>query len=1080
MKKVKLTKALQRCFLLTIFFLASVVQNVQAQSKNVKGNVKDASGEVLPGASIIVVGTSVGTMTDFDGNFEVRVGADAKSISVSSLGYKTQEIAFTGQEVINVILEEESNKLEEVVVVGYGTQKAKDVTGAISKIKAADIERTNNVTVEQALTGRIAGVNTTSSDGSLGAGINIRIRGGTSINANNEPLYVIDGLPIEVNYDIDNISSAVDTPPTSPLANLDPGSIKSIEVLKDASAAAIYGARGANGVVIITTKTGKAGKAKLTFNTSTALSIVPRSRFVDVMNTSEYGRFQIYRTTSNNGNYNPDATFSATEDGVAYNGLTAAERAAYYDRDKNTNWQEKLFRMGVVKNYALGASGGTEGNLYSLRASYLNNEGTVRNSYFNRYNVTFNFQNKLTDKLKVVSSLAPSFSVKRGPTSGGGFNQRNLGSVIRSLSRQPDRGVGDVFEEDSQSDPGVWLDPVTQAERTQTFSTVYGFNGNSKFIYEFSKGFTANVRLGLNYNSGVTKAFFSREFGRGQQQGGLGTRFHYISSSLNAQYMLNYRKTFNKHSITLLGGFTQTDVTRDSEYIQTTNFEVESTEYNGLQNGLDPLAPQTILLQKTMKSYLARANYGYGGKYNLTVSMRADGTSVFINNKWGYFPAAALGWNAHKEQFLKNSEAISNLKMRFSYGQTGNAGVPFYGAFGLLETQNYTLGNTTNAGLSSASVTNPDLKWEFTDQFDGGIDLGLFDNRISLTADAYYKKTTDLLLRMPLPVSSGFETWLTNVGSVENKGLELALSTINFDGTFKWSSEFNFSLNRNKVLDLGGAPEQTFDDQFTNGQSTGILRVGESLGNWIGYETAGVFTLEDFEGDDYVSNPVLKQEVLENYVGTNATPTYGDLKFVNQKTVPIYDDQNNIIGYEADNILSDDDRKIIARTQPKHFGSMFNKFSYKGLELGVFFTYKYGFDVINGNKHRMSMDPGPNWNKTADRNDSWTHENPTGVYPRPDYQYQKFTDLSVEDGSFVRLQSVNLSYRIPTKTAKKLGFSSLKFFTNADNVFIWTDYTGYDPEVSVARGQRAITSAGLDYGAYPRTLNISLGLNVGF
>jgi len=467
--------------------------------------------------------------------------------------------------------------------------------------------------------------------------------------------------------------------------------------------------------------------------------------------------------------------------------------------------------------------------------------------------------------------------------------------------------------------------------------------------------------------------------------------------------------------------------------------------------------------------------------------MRADGSSVFINNKWGYFPAAAIGWNAHNEQFLKNSEAINNLKVRLSYGQTGNAGIPPYAAFGLLNNANYVFGNATAAGLGSGSVTNPDLKWEFTDQYNAGVELGLFDNRISFIGEVYYKETTDLLLRMPLGPSSGFDSWLTNIGSVENKGVELTLSTLNVDGAFKWSTDFTFSKNENKVLDLGGAEEQTFDDQFSNGQSTGLLRVGESLGNWLGYETDGVFTYEDFV-DPTSLEPVLKPEVMEQYAhGTsNASAVYGDLKYIDQPTVPVYETdpvsgEEVLVGYKGDGVINAGDSKIIARTQPKHFGSIFNNFSYKGFELGLFFTYKYGFDVVNGNRHRINGTGGDNWNKTIERLDAWTPINNTGRFPRPDYVAdKKFTDLSVEDGSFVRFQSANLSYHFPSKYVQDLGLNSLKIYSNIDNIYIWTKYSGYDPEVSVANGQRAITSAGLDYGAYPRTLNVSLGINVGF
>lgn len=1069
MKKIFFREVALKSFLLCALFFTSAFQLVNAQTNILKGIVSSEEGELLPGASVVVTGTAQGVSTDFDGNFVINVPSDAKTISISYLGFKTLLIAYLGQKNINVTLKSDNNVLDEIVVVGYGTQRAQDVTGAISKVKLKAIERTVNTTVEQALTGRIAGVNTTSSDGSLGGGIRIRIRGGTSINANNEPLYVIDGMPIEVNYDVEAASSALSGPQSSPLANLDPGSIQSIEVLKDAAAAAIYGARGANGVVIITTKTGKAGKAKMTFDISTSVSSVPESRYVGVMNTSQYGTNLINAVLYKDG-VEGSGIFSGSIRGTDFVDYTTEQVQAIYDNAPNTNWQKEIYKTGIISNYTFGVSGGSEGNLYSIRASYLNNGGTVQNSFFKRYNTTFNFQNKINDKFKIVSVLAPSLSIKQGPTSGGDFNQRNMGSVIKGLTRQPDRQIGETFEDQTSGDPGVWLDPVTEAKRTQSLQKTYGFNGNLNLIYKVTKDLTANVRLGVNYKDGVSKAFYPGAFGRGQFTNGLGTRFHYKNFNLNSQYMFTYLTNFgpkDKHKVTLLGGYTKTDTKRDTEYLQSTVFEVESLGYEGLQNGLVPLAPQTFLTDKTMISYLSRLNYGFSNRYNFSLSIRADGSSVFINNKWAYFPAAAFGWNAHNEKFLKNVEAVSNLKVRLSYGQTGNAGIAPYASFGLMNPANYIFGNTTAAGLGSGSITNPDLKWESTDQYNAGLEIGLFDNRINLTADVYYKETSDLLLRMPLPLSSGFTSWLTNVGGVENKGVELSLNTVNFDGAFKWSTDFNFSMNRNKVLSLGEALEQTFDDQFSNGQSTGLLRVGESLGNWLGYQTDGVFTYEDFI-DPTVSNPVLKPEVMEQYAhGTsNASPVYGDLKYIDQ---------------DGDNRITAADARIIARTQPKHFGSIFNNFSYKGFELGLFFTYKYGFDVVNGNRHRINATGGSNWNKTIERLDAWTPVNNTGRYPRADYlSDKKFTDLSVEDGSFVRFQSANLSYQLPSKYVKDMGLSSLKIYSNIDNIYVWTKYSGYDPEVSVANGQRAITSAGLDYGAYPRTLNVSFGVNVGF
>jgi len=844
-----------------------------------------------------------------------------------------------------------------------------------------------------------------------------------------------------------------------------------MEVLKDASAAAIYGSRGANGVIIITTKSGKAGKTRINVDSKVSVSYVPEDRFVGVMDASQYGRHQINRTQYPGGVFDPEVTFVGEMYGEPY--TNKEELQTLYDNGPNTNWQEEYYGVGIIQNHSLSATGGKDGNTFALRGAYLRNEGTLKNSYFERYNFNVNLKNKLAEKLTFRTNLAPSYSDKQGPTSAGGFTSRQMGSVVKTLSRQPNRVVGETFEDGDED--GVWVDPVTEAMKTQNKTQNFNLTGKADLIYEIIDGLSAQITLGANYTDSKQKAYYPKDFGRGYQNGGIGTRFHYSHSNISNQNMLSYKKKIQKHSINAVGVFEQSFMTRDTEYIYNTNFPLEDFGYDGLHFGLTPNIPETYLYKKVMKSYLGRVNYNFDDKYNLSFSFRADGSSVFANDKWGYFPAAAASWNAHNEGFLQDVAPLSTLKLRFSYGQTGNAGIGYYDTYPTMNSNNYVFGvaNSLHGGLGMGTVGNPDLRWEFTDQYDLGFELGLFNERITLNADVYYKKTKDLLLQVPTPTSTSYDRILMNNGSVENRGIELALTTVNLDGAFGWSTEFTFAMNRNKVLDLGGQYEQLFTDQFTNGKFTGLLRVGESLGNWIGYETNGVFTYADFDiptlpdGELDYANAIIKPEVKEMYGNYNNddNPAFGDIKYIDQ---------------DGDGINSND-RKIIARTQPKHFGSMYNSFSFKGIDLGVFFTYKYGFDVINGNRHRIDFKGGgEKWNKTIEATDAWTPENPNGQYLRPDYVNDgNMTDWIVEDGSFIRLQSINLGYNFPARIAKKIGLRSLKLYTAIDNVYIWTDYSGYDPEVSVARGQRAITSANLDYGAYPRTMSISFGVNVG-
>ena len=1076
MKKTQITESTIRAnwFLSSLLFFLTTF--LYAQELVVTGNVIDNSGMPVPGVTILVESPSdsetfvntQGTTTDFDGNYSIAVDGSDNNLVFSYIGYIKQTIPINSQRVINVTLLTDVSELDEVVVVGYGTQERRDVTGAITKIGSETIERTSNATVEQALNGKISGVNTIISDGTPGAGIRIRIRGGTSINANNEPLYVIDGFPIEVDYSVSDGPTEFSSPSSSPLANLDPSNIQSIDILKDASAAAIYGARGANGVVIITTKSGREQEPEITFDTSITTSSVPDDRFVDVLNTSEYGELIIHRLLYEDGIENLDVTFGEN--------LTPVQEQARYDSLPQTNWQKELFRTGYLTKHALQARGGNNKTKYAVGATYFKNEGAIINSFFKRYNFNVNLENKLSDKLKVKTVLFPSYSMKQGPASGGDFNQRNMGIVIRALTRRTDRGIG-IVEDDIDANVGVWVDPVTEAKRASNFTNTFGFNGNTNISYEILKGLTASIRIGARVDEGKTKNYYTKEFGRGYINGGLGTRFHYQNLSWNNQNMLRYFRSFgskNKHRINALAVFEQTYVSRETEYLSVTDFPIETLGFNALQNGLIPETPDTFATETMLKSYLTRINYGLNGIYNLTLSMRADGSSKFgSKNKWGYFPAVGFSWNLHNEKFLDNAEIIDNLKLRLSYGQTGNQGIPAYGSFSVLGVSNTIFSGNVNAGLAVTSLPNPDLKWEFTDQYDIGLDISLFDRKLNLSTDIYYKRTEDLLLQVPIPMSTGFGSRLTNVGNVENKGLEVALNTLNVDGEFKWTSDFTFSINRNEVLNLGGVEQRTFQDQFTNGLYTGSLSVGESLGNWIGYETNGVFTYEDFDesgnniytGGFYQDGTPVPVYGTPSSVNPDSRPKLGDVKYV---------DQN------ADGVINDEDITIIARTQPKHYGSVYNNFSYKEFSLGVLFTYKYGFDVINGNKHRMYANGYANFNQMGEMRDHWTPYNTDTDIPRADYEDRNLTSRFVEDGSFIRLQSINLSYDLPSDAAQSIGLSRFQLYSNIENVFLWTKYTGFDPEVSVARGQKAITSQNLDYGAYPRTLNVTFGVKIGF
>lgn len=995
---------------------------------SVKGKVTDAqTHEPLPGVNIIIKGTQKGVISNSEGNFSIAVPGKNSVLVFSSVGYQIMEVPVENKTQINVSLKTDNTSLNEVVVVGYGTQKKTDLTGAVSTVSVDEMKKVAVTSLDQALQGRAAGVQITQNSAAPGATTTIRIRGGNSIQGDNEPLYVIDGIPFK-NDGADNSTSF------NVLSTLNPSDIESISVLKDASSTAIYGSRGANGVIIVTTKRGKAGKSTINFETYYGTQSV-RKKY-GVLNASQYAAFV------NDANTNDGRPAVYTPDQVAAFG-------------QGTDWQDQIFRSAPIANYQLTMTGGDERTQYAISGGYFTQKGIVVNSDFNRYSFRVNLDRKLTDKIKVGTSLNISRTYTNQARTGGDLGSAGL-VTMNALQFPP---ILPVYNPD-----GTYLvnsplltfiadNPAALANDSRSINTSNRIFGNVFGEYQVINGLTLKVLFGIDGIISKLDSYLPRSVQSGLSQGGAG----YIGNSQSITWLnenlLTYSRTLAKdHNLTVLLGFTQQANRVENSSASARNFVNDNLGSGNLGSGSVPLIPSSGIGTWGLQSYLARVNYAWKEKYLFTASLRSDGSSRFgANKRYGYFPSAAFAWRASEESFMKNATYISDLKVRTSIGTTGNQdGIGNYPANSLLGTQNYILGGAVSTGIGPSQVANPDLSWETTTQSDFGIDVGFLKNRFTLTADVYLKRTRDLLLNVTIPSTSGYTNALKNIGEVENKGIEIGISSRNLTGAFKWTTDFNYASNQNTVLSIGGAP-QIFAGQVANiaqNVNSGIIRVGEPLGSFYGYVTNGLYQSVDEVAA--LSDPLGKKPGDRKYMDLN-----GDKK------------------------IDDNDRTIIGRAQPKFIGGITNTFSYKGLELTVFLQGVYGNSLLNANRFELEYLSGTN-NQDIDVLNRWTPTNTNTDIPRATASRpaNRISTRQIEDGSYLRLKNVQLAYNFPDTILDRLKLRSLRVYATAQNFVTWTAYSGYDPEVN--RFGQDGRSQGFDYGSYPAAKTLMFGLNVGF
>jgi len=1044
------------------------IQELQAV---LSGTVLDEAGVPLPGASIVAKGTTVGTTTDFDGKFELSVPSGVTVILVSYIGYKPKEVSVAGQTSVTVKMEPDAAALEEVVVVGYGTLAKTKVTGSVVSITPETIVNVPTITPEGALIGQVSGVQVQEVSGEPGAAPNIRIRGSGSISAGNDPLFVVDGIPISRNLtsssqlgSLSNQSQAFQPPTINPLATLNPNDIESMQVLKDASAAAIYGSRGGNGVLLITTKKGSSTEEGV-FSFDSYVSIQSVANKIDLMNAPE---LIDYTRDARNNNYLVDVPGASADDpiGPGDRGNTNYEMPeAYVNWDgTDTDWQDLIFKTGVVQSYNFSyASPIRNKTSFYTSAGYFSQNGIIEKSKFERYSVLLNLNSQLTEKLNLDVRLSPTVTENQRVPANSPYFATPPGivysAIVHSPVVKPYNEDGTINQLNNQSHLG--------GGTTTASNPLAIIEGVDDQIFQFQNrgtlGLTYDILPELSFKTfgGVYINLFNQDFYRANtlllRNSTVGNPYGQASSSTETNWLwentLSWKKELGDHYVDAVLGYTaQRDNVRLERVVANNYPDDLVTTISGGQ----VYAGTSVKEQWSLLSSLFRVNYSFKDKYLFTGTIRSDKSSRFgKNNQTGYFPSFSVGWRLNEESFLSSSETISELKLRMSWGQTGNFEIPNYGAVGLLSPQNYNLAGNEVNGIVQSTIPNPNLTWEKSEQVDVGLELGLFNNRVFVLADYYDTKTRDLLLNVAISSVSGFETTLRNLGKVQNKGFEIALSTKNFVGDFSWDTDINFSTNKNEVLALNEGNEPIYSTGSAGIRH--VTRVGDPIGSYYGYVVEGIYQT---------------QEEIDNApFDTQApNPGPGDFKFKD---------------IDGDGQITPDDRTVTGSYFPDFTWGINNKFKFKNIDFGFLVQGVEGNEILNltgrhllngeanfnsyaafNNRWRSASDPGNGWVPRADRG-TGNHGN-----------NQRPSSFQVEDGSYIRLRNVTLGYTLPTNNLFGSKIQRLRFYITGTNLFTITDYLGYNPEVSSITTNSL--TPGEDYGAFPLTKSFTMGINLKF
>lgn len=1049
-------KALKRTAAACLLTLSVLLSGEAFAQNNVVGRVVDSNNVPLIGVNVVVKGTTTGTTTGVDGNYAIKV-AENQTLVFSYLGYTTVEEMVGKRTAINVKMTEEATQLGavEIVNIGYGTTTRRDLTGSVAKADLGTMMKANVTSFDQALGGRIAGVVVTTGDGSLGAEANITIRGNNSLTQSNAPLYIIDGFPSEGSF----------------ATSINPADIESIDVLKDASATAIYGARGANGVIVINTKRGKEGKPTVNFSASFSMSHIANK--IDLMDGYEFVRLQdeLVSPTSMESSY-----YSYSEE-LGRN-LTLDD----YRNIPGIDWQDELYRTAFQQNYNVSLSGGTkEGLRYNVGFSALDQDGIIIRSNFQRYQGKANFTLPITKKLSLNANVNYSRTATNGvnPTtaettsSSSGWLMYSVWGY-RPVGKPGQDLLNTIIDESVDGSNDYRFNPVKTAQNEYRKTLVDYLNSNIALTWKITPELTFKTTGGYVLNKRRREEFNGTETytgypGSPSGKGVNGAIYWTDQTSWTNENTLNYKRRFGRnHNVDMMVGLSLQGQNNTYEGISSTQITSEELGIAGIYTGSYQSVPSNYYDWRMMSMFL-RANYNFRYKYYLTFSFRADGSSKFpAGNRWGYFPSVGASWNFNRENLFKKSDWLTNGKLRFSWGLTGNnrtqTPYDFYSQItvtpGSGNSFDYVFDGKRVPGYYFSNMANDRLKWETTEQWNVGIDLGFFDNRLKVTADWYDKVTRDLLLYALLPATSGYEQGMLNIGKIRNRGFEFTLETVNIKTRqFQWSTSFNIAFNRNRILALVDNQNTlqtsvTWETHF-NSQFPYISQVNKPTGMMYGFIYDGTYKPEDFDAAGNLKSGI------PAYKGNKMQP--GDMK---------YRDMN------GDGKIDDYDRTIIGCGQPLHTGGFSNNFTWKNFDLNIFFSWSYGNDILNANRLIFESGWKSQTNQLASYANRWTPSNPTSDTPRAAATgSEEYSSRVIEDGSFLRLKNVSLGYTIPSRQLRKAGISSLRLYVSADNIWTWTNYSGPDPEVST---RNSVLTPGFDWSAYPRAYGFTAGVNITF
>ncbi|WP_230312305.1 SusC/RagA family TonB-linked outer membrane protein [Alistipes senegalensis] len=1030
-----------------------------AQTK-VTGRVTDSSNQPIVGVTVTVKGSPRGTTTSVSGEYSIAVNP-GDVLVFSFIGYTNVEEKVGSKTRIDIKLAESAEQIAavEVVSMGYGTSLKRDLTGSVAKVDMSEVMKSNVTNFDQALSGRLAGVVVRSSDGQIGQEANIVIRGNNSLTQSNSPLFVIDGFQSE----------------SSQATALSSSDIESMQVLRDASATAIYGARGANGVIVITTKSGQSGKPRVNFSAS--FTVDQLANKMELMGPYEFVKLQA----------------EMKPDNMATSYFSDGRDLEWYRNKKGYDWQDEVYRTAFTQNYSVSVAGGSpkgtqNATLYNISFSALDQDGILLNSNFQRYQGRVNVTQSLGKKWKLNANVSYTRTATSGitPTSANNSSAQSgwlIYSVwgYRPITTKADGSdlIADMIDSDAANGNDYRFNPVysTKNEHRKTYVDVMKANTYLNYTIlpgldlKLSGGYTLNKRRREAFNNTLTYTGYP---GSPSGKGINGGLYWTDTEEWISEATLTYNKNFGLHHLRALAGTTLLGHKYTYDGIEATQMTTEKLSLQALYTGtLQPVASSYNDWRQL--SYFGRAEYDYDHRYYLNFTLRADGSSRFpTDNRWGYFPAVGLSWNFSQENWLRDSRALSNGKLRFSWGLTGNNRTSSpYDYYAQLDTTptgsnsyDYVFDGAIAPGYYVTSMANSRLKWETTEQYNLGVDLGFLDERIRLTADFYYKETKDLLLSATMPSSSGYTSAMMNIGSLSNKGMEFTLETVNVrTPKFQWTSSFNIAFNRNKILGLADGQRNllrkvSWDIKY-NSDYPYISQIGSSTGMMYGLLYEGTYKYEDFDGAE--GNYMLKDGIPYHTSVNKGNIRPGD---------PKYADIN------GDGVVNENDRTIIGRGQPIHTGGFNNTFTYGGFDLNVFMTWSYGNDILNANRLVFEAGTVTNTNQQASYAGRWTPENPASDIPRAGANAMTFySSRVVEDGSFLRLNSISLGYKLPDRFVRRCGLASARVSVSVNNIHTFTNYSGPDPEVST---RSSVLTPGFDWSAYPRAFGITAGIDLSF